>query len=289
MERCQTCTVLQLFQSLGNWLWLCFICNFEFPVPVPLPLSVLLSLCMGCSIFVRLCVCVFPARCLCVCPVVSQLTEYVCMCDWLTEWNVSLISLLLLEGRRGGLYSVISASLWPPLSPRRTWEHTRRSYIEAFKHLILRLFHYNRKTFCFVFAFLLRTPLWNCGWRVTNGSVKSITKRAFDWLIDCDGLACGGVDQNNEHLYARSGYSKHNFSCKRPSVQNTCQELAVREIIARRVVLVDVSVSTVLTWTATMCVDVNKVSKIVLVGFSHFTLIRVSSVSVSILGRVPVW
>lgn len=168
------------------------------------------------------------------------------MCDWLTEyvclpeWNVSLISFLLLEGWRGGLYSVISASLWPPLSPRLTWEHTCRGYIEAFKHLILRLFHYNRKTFCFVCALLLRTVLWNCGWRVTNGSVKSITKRAFDWLIDCDGLACGGVDQNNEHLHAQGGYSKHNFSCKRPSVQNT-QELAMKEIIGLREVLVDMS------------------------------------------------
>lgn len=107
---------------------------------------------------VGVCVCMpFPALCLCVCPVVSQLTERACMCVCLSEcvcvclpeWNVSLISLLLLEGRRGGLYSVISASLWPPLSPWCTWEHTCRSYIEAFKHLSLTLFHYNHKTFRF--------------------------------------------------------------------------------------------------------------------------------------------
>lgn len=145
----------------------------------------------------RVCVCVractaFPALCLlCLSCGLSAhgvwvhvwLDDWVCVC--LPEWNVSLISLLLLEGRRGGLYSVISASLWPAFSTWRTWEHTRRGYIEAFKHLILWLFHYNRKTFCFVCAVLLRTVLWNCGWRVTNVSVKSITKRAFDWLIDC--------------------------------------------------------------------------------------------------------
>lgn len=178
-----------------------------------------------------------PAQCLCVCPVASQLTLCVCVCACvlncecvrLPEWNVSLILLLLLQGGRGGLYSVILASLWPLLSPWCTWEHTRHSYMEALKHLILRLFHYYRKTFCFVFAFLLRTALWNCGWRVTNASVKSITKRAFDWLIVCDGLPCGGVDQNNEHLHVWGGYSKHNFSRKRPSFQNNCQELAVRK------------------------------------------------------------
>lgn len=161
-----------------------------------------------------------------------------CVC--LPEWNVSLISLLLLQGGRGGLYSVILASLWPLLSPWCTWEHTRHSYMEAFKHLIRRLFHYYCKTICFVFSFLLRTALWNCGWRVTNASVKSITKRAFDWLIVCDGLPCGGVDQNNEHLHVWGGYSKHNFSRKRPSFQNNCQELAVRKIKAEVVVLEDV-------------------------------------------------
>lgn len=256
MERCQTCSILQHFQSLGNWPWLCFICNFEFPSSVQSVLYLCHSLYSRLSVWAvaylcgvrrRMCTCVCAHAISCSVPsclscglsacgvcVRVWLADWVCVC--LPEWNVSLISLLLLEGRRGGLYSVISASLWPPLSTWRTWEHTRRRYIEAFKHLILQLFHYNRKTFCFVCAFLLRTALWNCGWRVTNGSVKSITKRAFDWLIDCWGLACGGVDRNNEHLRARSGYSKHNFSCKRPSVQNTCQELAMRGIIALRVV-----------------------------------------------------
>lgn len=173
--------------------------------------------------------------CLCVFPVASQLRVCVRVC--LPKWNVSLISLLLLQGGRGGLYSVILASLWPLLSLWGTCEHTCHSYIEAFKHLIVRLFHYYRKTFCFVFAFLLRTALWNCGWWVTNASVKSITKRAFDWLIVCDRLACGGGDQNNEHLPVLGGYSKLNFSCKRPSVQNTCQELAVRKITVVLVVL----------------------------------------------------
>ncbi len=178
----------------------------------------------------------------------------VCVCVCLSEWNVSLISLLLLEGRRRGLYSVMSASLWPPHSPWHTWEHTHRSYSEAFKHLILRLFHYNRKTFCFSCAFLLRTSLWNRGWRVTNGSVKSITKRAFDWLIDCDGLACGGVDRNNEHLHAQGAYSKHNFFFLKPSFQNTCQEFDMREIMALRVAQVGPTDYSSYTLNAAMCV-----------------------------------
>ena len=91
------------------------------------------TLCSALSLYrpLHICVCV----CVCVCGWVYAchfllsvfVFVFVCVCDcladWLTdcvclpEWNVSLISLLLLEGRRGGLYSVISASLWPPLSP----------------------------------------------------------------------------------------------------------------------------------------------------------------------------
>lgn len=47
--------------------------------------------------------------------------------------------------------------------------------------------------------------------------------------------------QNNEHLHARGGYVKHSLSCERPFVQNTCQELAVREIMVLCVVPVDMS------------------------------------------------
>lgn len=155
----------------------------------------------------------------------------------LPEWNVSLISPLLLQGGGGGLYSVIVASLWPLLSPWRTWEHTCHSYTKAFKRLILRLFHYYCRAFCFVFAFLLRTALWNCGWRVTNAPVKSIAERAFDWLIVGDGLACGGVDQNNEHLHVWGGYSEQRFPLVKDLPSKTREELAGNKTTAEAVVL----------------------------------------------------
>lgn len=75
-------------------------------------------------ICVCVCMCFLLSLCLsCTPSAASWLPDSVCvclcvwMCASLPEWNVSLISLLLLEGRKGGLYSVISASLRPPLSP----------------------------------------------------------------------------------------------------------------------------------------------------------------------------
>lgn len=201
----QTCTILfhrifKVSETDFNMFFLC-VCFCLVPCHSLLDCLSLWLVALSCAVRWRVCVhaisCTVPLclscglsahrACVHVC-----LPEWVCVC--LPEWNVSLISLLLLEGRRGGLYSVISASLWPPLSPWCTWEHTCRSYIEAFKHLSLTLFHYNHKTFRFLNSFTLFTVLWNCGWRVTNCSVKSIMKRAFDWLIVCDGLACEGMD-----------------------------------------------------------------------------------------------
>ncbi|CAB1435709.1 unnamed protein product [Pleuronectes platessa] len=52
-------------------------------------------------------------------PVHHEVTvQNVCDCETTKEQS---------EGRSGGLYSVISSSLWPPLSPRRTREHTHPS------------------------------------------------------------------------------------------------------------------------------------------------------------------
>lgn len=105
------------FQSLGDWLT-----RWYFPCSVQsvsyLCHSVLLSFFMGLGVFVRrtserVRACYFLLPCLCVCPAVSCAR----VCDWLTEWNVSLISLLLLEGRKGGLCSVISASPRPAAQP----------------------------------------------------------------------------------------------------------------------------------------------------------------------------
>lgn len=201
----QTCRILfhRIFKVSETDFNMFFLCVF---LSCSLSLSPRLSVFMACCIIVYralACVCAHAISCtvpLCLSCGLSAhrpcvhvwLPNWVCVC--LPEWNVSLISLLLLEGRRGGLYSVISASLWPPLSPWCTWEHTCRSYIEAFKDLSLTLFHYNHKTFRFINSFMLCTVLWNCGWRVTNCSVKSIMKRAFDWLIVCDGLPCEGMD-----------------------------------------------------------------------------------------------
>lgn len=70
------------------------------------------------------------------------------------------------------------------------------------------------------------------------------------------------MDQNNEHLHAWSGYSKHNFSCKGPSVQNTCQELAMRGIIALRVVLVDEPEYSSHILNAAMCVPCISVDEV---------------------------
>lgn len=113
--------------------WGCFICCFSSSEQSDLYLRHPLYYARGplCICELYTCGCVHVISCSVSLCLFSSLS---CMCDrlvdWLCarlpEWNVSLISLLLLEGRKGGLYPVISASPWPPLSPRCTREHTQR-------------------------------------------------------------------------------------------------------------------------------------------------------------------
>ena len=175
--------------TLGqSYLPFSFLCTVRL---VPLPPSALLSP------YGPLCICVGWCAWECSCCFLHHVFVFV-LRVWpagrlsvcLPEWNVSLISLLLLEGRkRRALLCNLSLHVAATQPPPYLGKH-----IEAFKHLTPRIFCYNLITFCFAWSFLLRMPLWNGGWKMANGLVKSIKKRTFDWLIDCDDSTWVGVD-----------------------------------------------------------------------------------------------
>ena len=210
-----------------------------------------LSLYRPLHICVCVCVCVcvgvrmpFPALCLCVC---------LCVCvwlpGWLTDWLCvssrvkcqSHFTFITWGTKRRALLCNLSLPVAAAQPPRRTWEHTRRTYMEAFKHLILRLFHYNRKAFfCFSRAHTCcarRCEATGEGWQMA-WLKASRKERLIDWLIVMDWPVGVWIRIMNTFVH-RGGCSKHNFSRQRPFVQNTCQELAMREIMALRVMLVD--------------------------------------------------
>lgn len=87
------------------------------------------------------------------------------------ERNVSLISLLLLEGQKR---RALLCNLGLPVVAARPLMHLQ-PHTEAFKHLILRSLHYILNTFLSA-----RSGCETAGEGVTSGLVKSIKTREFD-------------------------------------------------------------------------------------------------------------